>query len=46
MTCCRSIAEAEAAADAEADAETPLSQEAANRIAAILLAASPAHQAA
>lgn len=36
MTLCRTIAEVEAAADADSAGEPPLSQEAADRVAAIL----------
>lgn len=42
---CRTIAEVEAAADAESAGETPLSQETADRVAAILMTAQPAHAA-
>ena len=38
---CRSIADVEAAADADSASDEPLSQEAADRIAAILLATRP-----
>ncbi len=38
MALCRTIADVEAAADADSAADEPLSQEAADRIAAILLA--------
>lgn len=46
MTACRSIADVEAAADADSAGDPPLSQETADRIAAILLTASPRTQAA
>lgn len=42
---CRTLADIEAAARAEAAGETPLTQEAADRIAAILLAAQSAQAA-
>jgi hypothetical protein len=41
MTTCRTIAEVEAAADADSVGDPPLSQAAADRVAAILLAARP-----
>ena len=39
MTACRSIADVEAQADADSIGEAPLSQETADRVAAILMAA-------
>ena len=45
MTACRTVAEVEAAADADSAAEAPLSQETADRVAAILTAARPAQAA-
>ena len=46
MTACRSIADVEAQADADSIGEAPMSQETADRVAAILLTARPAQQAA
>ena len=45
MTACRSIADVEAQADADSIGEAPLSQETADRVAAILLAAPPREKA-
>ena len=39
MAVCRTIADVEAAADADSASDEPLSQEAADRVAALLLAA-------
>ena len=42
---CRTIAEVEAAADTDSAGDPPLTQETADRVAAILLAEHPAHAA-
>ena len=44
MTACRSIADVEAQADADSIGEAPMSQETADRVAAILLAADPSEK--
>ena len=46
MTACRTIAEVEAQADADSAADPPLSKDTADKVAAILLTARPAQQAA
>ena len=44
MTACRTIAEVEAQADRDSEGELPMSQETADKVAAILLAAKSARQ--
>lgn len=44
MTACRSVADVEAQADRDSAGEAPLSQEAADRVAAILMAADPSEK--